>query len=155
MRKAFFSVHENQTRLREAAISWVGTPFHENGRVKGPNGGVSCIGLIYAISREIGLIQEGEVDLPNTPIAWSAHNDFSLLSEFLRGPQVRDRVKHYDLEDGLKTGDLITLKIKRTEHHLCWLIEPDKLVHCHRKKGVMISDIEVFKPLMKDLYRIF
>jgi hypothetical protein len=154
MKPSYFSVSDQQSRLRDAALSWVGTPFHANGRVKGPNGGVSCVGLVYAISLEIGLIAEGEINLPDAPIAWHNHNDFSLLADFFRSPEVRSRIKRMPDKDHYEVGDLITLKVKRAEHHLCWLIEENKVIHCHMKKGVMVSHLKNLEALIEGVYRI-
>jgi hypothetical protein len=155
--KPYFCVSSAKSRLKASADSWVGTPFHANGMVKGPNGGVNCVGLIYAMSVEIGLIEEGEVYMPSEiPMHWHEHNEMSLLGDWFRSPQVRDHIKRIDLEDGLMTGDLLALKIKKCEHHLCQMIDEDHLIHCHRKKGVMVTSLEDVKQFLgTGIYRIY
>lgn len=37
------------------AYSWIGTPYQHQGRVKGPNGGVDCLGLVIGIALELQL----------------------------------------------------------------------------------------------------
>jgi cell wall-associated NlpC family hydrolase len=37
----------------ETARTWLGTPFHHQGRVKGA--GVDCIGLVIGVARELGI----------------------------------------------------------------------------------------------------
>lgn len=151
----YFSDSERTTVLKTAAQSWVGTPFHPKSQVKGRFGGVSCVGLIHGIAIEIGLIEQGEIDLPAGPIAWHQHNDMSLLSEFFRSPQIRGRVKRLEVEDGLQVGDLLPFKLKRTENHLSWLIDDTHVIHCHRKKGVMVSSLRDVMPFINGLYRIY
>lgn len=40
-------------QIVQAARSWVGTPFHHQGRLKGV--GVDCGGLVYMVGKEVGL----------------------------------------------------------------------------------------------------
>ncbi|MFZ0051758.1 MAG: hypothetical protein WAK96_08260 [Desulfobaccales bacterium] len=39
------------------AESWIGTPYHHQGRVKGRQGGVDCAMLLLEVFREAGLIK--------------------------------------------------------------------------------------------------
>jgi hypothetical protein len=58
--------------------------------------------------------------------------------------------------DGLLIGDLVPMKVGKTEHHLSVLIDTDHVIHCHRQKGVMITSIETVSEYMTNLiYRIF
>lgn len=157
-KESFFSVSENRSRLSEIAVSWVGTPFHANGVVKGLNGGVSCVGLVFGIGVELGLVQDQEIELPEGPVAveWHRHNETSLLNEFFRSPNIRRHIKLVDLEeDNLQVGDLITFKIDQTENHLGWLIDADHIIHCHRRKGVLVTSMIDIKPLFSTAYRIY
>jgi hypothetical protein len=152
----YFSVSVNQSRLKEEALSWVGTPFHANGFVKGKNGGVSCVGLIYRIAIEIGLITEIEVAPPTGPIAWHQHNEHSLLNEFFRTPKIRKNLKIIEFEGGVMTGDLLPLKVGKTENHLSQFIDEDHVIHCHRKDGVIVSSlVDIHKFIGTKLYRIY
>ena len=156
MKTPFFSVPSHQTRLREAALSWVGTPFHEHGAVKGPAGGVSCVSLVYALSLEIGIIKDGEIDIPKTPINWHKHNDVSLLGKFFRRSEIKNHIRRKDIEDGLLIGDLIPIEVGFSDHHLAMLISEDEIIHCHRIKGVLTTSLENVKELLTgSVYRIY
>lgn len=37
------------------AMKWVGTPFAHQGRVRGPAGGVDCVGLPIGVAEELGI----------------------------------------------------------------------------------------------------
>ena len=39
------------------ARTWLGTPFHHQGRVRGV--GVDCVGLVIGVARELGLVPDG------------------------------------------------------------------------------------------------
>src|SRR5687767_14104668 len=42
-------------RIVAAARSWIGTPFAHQGRTRGPNGGVDCVGVVIKVAQELGL----------------------------------------------------------------------------------------------------
>lgn len=46
----------------DIARSYLGTPYHHQGRVKGPSGGVDCVGLMILVAREIGSKSRAEPD---------------------------------------------------------------------------------------------
>lgn len=48
---------EAQARVREVALSWVGTPYRDRARVKGPEGGTDCAHLLIGVFSEAGLIK--------------------------------------------------------------------------------------------------
>lgn len=155
MSDPYFSVMGNQSRLKVAAFSWAGTPFHSNGGVRGPCGGVSCVRLILELAIDSGAVTEGQIQLPDTPIDWHMHNDISLISDFFRSMKLKKLVKRFNVEDGLMVGDILILKVKRTEHHLAQLIDPVRIIHCHRKKGVMVTALDQVISMVSGVYRIF
>tara|TARA_R110000772_G_scaffold83288_5_gene176126 strand:+ start:1452 stop:1922 length:471 start_codon:yes stop_codon:yes gene_type:complete len=148
----FFSV-SNRSRLREVSSSWVGTPFHSHGAVKGR--GVSCIFLIEEILIEVGAIERGEFKLPHGLISWGRHNEESLIEGFMIEPEVRKHLRRVDIEEGIAPGDIVPMRIERTIHHLGLAIDGTHLIHCHRKKGVMIDSFEDVRPfLTQSIYRL-
>ena len=43
--------------IAQAALTWIGTPFHHQARgPKGPGGGTDCIGLLVGVAQELGLV---------------------------------------------------------------------------------------------------
>jgi cell wall-associated NlpC family hydrolase len=53
------------------AVSWIGTPFHHEARVKGA--GVDCAMLLCEVYERAGLI--GRVEIPHYPPDWHLHRD--------------------------------------------------------------------------------
>lgn len=47
------------------ARTWLGTPFHHQGRVKGV--GVDCIGLVVGVGRDLGLVDYDTTDYGRIP----------------------------------------------------------------------------------------
>jgi cell wall-associated NlpC family hydrolase len=44
----------SRKRLVEIADSYIGTPWQHQGRLKGANGGIDCVGLVACIAKESG-----------------------------------------------------------------------------------------------------
>lgn len=44
-----------RTKVIEIAKSFIGTPYHHQGRVKGLRGGIDCCGLIICVAWELGI----------------------------------------------------------------------------------------------------
>lgn len=58
MRSIMSTILSDQLRIIECARSYVGTPFHHQGRLgcsAGHRGGVDCLGLLICVARECGL----------------------------------------------------------------------------------------------------
>jgi len=51
----------------DEARKWLGTPFHHQGRVIVPEGGVDCIGLLVAPARALGVAIEDRTDYSLQP----------------------------------------------------------------------------------------
>lgn len=55
------------TLIISTARSWIGTPFHHQGRLKGV--GVDCIGLIVGVAAELGIVTPDQTGYARTPSA--------------------------------------------------------------------------------------
>lgn len=51
----------SRTEVVECARSWIGTPYHYGGQVKGA--GADCATLIYCVYRSCGLVPEEEIGI--------------------------------------------------------------------------------------------
>lgn len=49
-----------KAKVRDAALSWVGTPYRHGQRVKGPQGGVDCATFLIGVFADAGLIEAFE-----------------------------------------------------------------------------------------------
>src|SRR5882762_1230801 len=62
-----------RAQVVECARSYIGTPWHHQARVKGPQGGIDCAGLVICVGEELKLFES--VETPN----YSRYPDGSLL----------------------------------------------------------------------------
>lgn len=53
------------------ALSWIGTPYHNHGRVKGRDGGADCLTFLVETFQRCGMLEA--VTLPNYAPQWHLH----------------------------------------------------------------------------------
>lgn len=127
-----------------AARSWVGTPFHQKGRLKGV--GIDCNGLVVAALNEAGLPTPDDMDYRHpadpvklvrqvaahgaqVPIAEAAPGDVALFAIHRERPQhfgilTRDSIIHADWEVG------------RTVEHRLTVFWAKRMTHVFRHAGL-------------------
>lgn len=73
----------NRKAIVEEALSWTGTPFHPEGRVKGPHGGCDCATFIQEVFIAAGVIQREALEY--YPMDGFAHTE---------DPAIKNRYLH-------------------------------------------------------------
>jgi len=110
---------------REAIVtqarSWVGTPWHHQGRLK--RAGVDCIGLIVGVCHELGLYVRDRTDYARFP-------DGKSLEEELSHQLVRAEMP--------LPGDVILFSISRLPQHVGFC-SPVGLIHAHQGSKTVVE----------------
>lgn len=109
--------------IAAVALSWVGTPFVHQGRLKGV--GVDCIGLVIGVARELGL------------------TDYDFTGYGMQpDPRVLMREVHAQLQavalGDVGLGDVLLFRFEVEPQHFAIVTnigEPWQIVHAHRKVG--------------------
>ena len=100
---SYFDDPRNASAFRKEALSWIGTPFREYyqdeleaGRakypgiasldVKGPGGGIDCVGLVQEIFARSGATQKWT--FPRTSADYQSHQTGEKILDWLRGKAV-------------------------------------------------------------------
>lgn len=119
----FFLTPEAQADLRAKAHSWLGTPFHPLGRVKGA--GVDCVHLWAEIMVECGHITGYQ--FPRYQIDGGHHAAQSHLYEWLSS-----HPGYVELVPGAPNipGDLLLYRMGRCAHHLAGCVGSPHGIHC-------------------------
>ncbi|MHB1098246.1 MAG: C40 family peptidase [Burkholderiales bacterium] len=101
----------------EAARSWIGTPFHHQGRRKGI--GADCAGIVLGVAREMGYSHCDRVGYSREP-----HGLFHL--------EVARQLVALPLS-GIEPGDLLTFAFDRYPQHIGIVtnLEPLCVVHAY------------------------
>jgi cell wall-associated NlpC family hydrolase len=107
------------------AKTWLGTPFRDQGDIKGPNGAVDCAMLLVRCAASVGLIP-ADFDPRPYPPQWLLHKDeerfLGVVSEFGKEVQ-RPPIP----------GDVMIYKVARCFAHGGIVIEKDRIIHAYYK----------------------
>lgn len=118
-----------QQNVREVALSWLRTPYHVMGQVKGPGGGVDCATLLIEVYSAAGLIPRF------TPKWYSPQQPMhSAGEEYLKA------ILQYGqpVEPPWEVGDVLTFRLPGAPScgHAGIYIGDDEIVHADWRNGV-------------------
>lgn len=115
------------------ARGWVGTPYQHQGRTKGYAS--DCIGLIYGVADELGLVPEGFVIKPYGRMP----NPIELLSHVHEGCD--ELPKPYI--DHLQFGDVVVMAFVQQPVHMGIIANhphrPFSLIHAYSASGKVVE----------------
>ena len=133
-------VERQRGAVIKAAVSWLGTPYHDMGRVKGV--GVDCAQLLAAVYEEAGIIEHTDTGY------YSPQHFFHSDCEKLE-PYVGRYAKQID-EDRALPGDVVLYKIHRVYAHAAIVVDwPREIIHAHKQSGKVVA----MPPFEYDLQR--
>jgi NlpC/P60 family putative phage cell wall peptidase len=116
---------ERRLAVLRAAESWLGTPYHHMGRLKGV--GCDCLTLLAEVYHEAGVI--GPPDIPHYPPDWHLHRG---VERYLDG------LVRYASEVGTpRPGDVALFRFGRCFSHGAIVTEWPELIHAWHAGGVM------------------
>lgn len=123
------------------ALSWVGTPFANKGRIKGPAGCVDCANLLAQSAFNVGLVEPFE--LPDYPPNWGLHRDNEYLLDVIVGRLGMREIPSAEAQP----GDIHVYKFGRVFWHSAIRISETEIVHALAGIGlVTVSRID--EPLL-------
>ena len=128
----YFSEPAAVDRLHAAWRRWEKTPFRAYSAVAGPDGGVDCVRLANCLLAEAGACPwVPAAALPFYPLDWSAHNDASMLEEWLRESLLLESVPHRRIEEAgdWLPGDVLVFSPGRSAYHLGVALTPQVFAH--------------------------
>lgn len=117
------------------AISWLGTPYVHNGRVKGRRGGVDCGQFIFSVFFNVGLTPA--MPLKTYPPDFMLHSE---SNEYLQ--EVLTRAKEIT-EATVGLGDIVLYRIGRQFAHGGIVVPPGwpSIIHAFKpERGVFVSN---------------
>lgn len=129
MRSGFFigSKMKNIEAAKEA-ITWLGTPYHHQGRVKGV--GVDCGTLICEVYEKVGLMDH--LDPRPYPPDWHMHQ---------LGQRYLEHVLSVCYEvDEPQPGDIVLYHFGKCVSHGAIVVEWPTIIHSYIHQGVILQD---------------
>lgn len=131
-----------RARVTTEARSWIGTPYHHLGDIKGA--GVDCAMLVWRIYHDLGLI-----DVPDPrpyPVEWHLHRSeeryLAQLEQFAQpvsAPQL---------------GDIVMFRYGRTVSHSAILTSPTTIVHAYIGLGCWEEDLATYADRLHSYWSI-
>lgn len=120
---------------REAAVAeahtWLGTPYHHQGRIKGA--GVDCATILLEVYSKIGMAKNA---WPEYAPEWHFHR-----SEELYLGWIVKYTHEIDAQD-MKPGDIIVWKFARCYSHGTIYIGNDEVIHSYVGMGCIKSKLD-------------
>ena len=125
---------DNEERSRAAVIaearSWLRTPWHHMGRVKGA--GVDCATLLAEVYHAAGLVPEIEPE--EYPMDHMMHRDEERLVAWIE--------KYAARTEAPRPGDVVVYRFGRTFSHGGIVIDDAHLLHAYREeRAVVIGEL--------------
>lgn len=117
----------NREKIITEATSWLGTPWHHQGKIK--HVGVDCGYFLLEVFANVGLVERSFIE--PYPRDWATHkNDERFL-------EVVERYAHKT--DTSQAGDIAVFKYGRTFSHGAIIIDLPRLIHAQIKQGVVYA----------------
>lgn len=110
------------------ALTWLGTPYHHQGRVKGF--GVDCAMLLCEVYHAVGLVPF--VDPTPYPHDWHLHRSEERYLGWIE--QFADPV------ETPQAGDVALYKFGRCVSHAAIVIEWPRVIHAYLGQGCVLAD---------------
>lgn len=118
---------EQRMAVLAEARSWLRTPYHHMGKVKGV--GVDCAQILIAVYHAAGLIPD--IDPGYYPPDWALHRGDEVYLSWLE--------KYGRLVDVAQPGDVAVWKFGRCFSHGAIVLEWPQIIHSYRTEGCVIG----------------
>lgn len=122
---------EGRAAVIAAARSWLGTPFHDLGRVKGV--GVDCAMYLAECFAEAGVVARVEVE-PYSP-QWHMHRSEERYISY-----VEQHAR--EIEGPPQPADVVLFRFGRAFAHGAIVVEWPLIIHARTGQGVQYEDAE-------------
>lgn len=117
-----------RSQIVQAARSWLGTPFHHQGRVKGR--GVDCAGLAVGVALELGILTPEQAKA--IPSNYKAHPDPAVMRATLETYMARVWPA--------QPGDWIWLAATGQQPtHMALIASDATMIHAHSESGAVVE----------------
>ncbi len=122
---------EQRARVIEIARSFIGTPYHHAGMIKGV--GVDCLTLIYLVFKEAGLV--GDIDIPQYGPQWHLNRHVERYRDGLL------QYTHLITQEQAKPGDIVLYHWGHVKAHGGIIMERGwpQIINAYSRAGFVIE----------------
>jgi len=130
---------DQRALVRDIARSWVGTPYHHRGAIRGV--GVDCARILIEVYAEAGLIER--FDPGKYTRDWHLHRDeeryLQTIERYAGSPLREDTSIHLWDDEGYAppAGDILVWRVGRTYSHSAIVTEWPCVVHASAPSRVV------------------
>jgi cell wall-associated NlpC family hydrolase len=119
---------DERVRVIEEARSWIGTPWHHMGRIKGKDGGVDCAMLLAEVyPRALGM---AHIEVAPYEQQWHLHKNVEVFLAILGSYTKRVRTP--------LPGDIALFKLGKVYSHGSIVVEwPKQIIHANLSSGIV------------------
>lgn len=123
---------EQQQRLRviQEAHSWLGTPYHHMGCVKGV--GVDCAMILVDVYHRAGVIPA--IDPRPYPPDWHKHRDVERYLGWLE--------QYGTVTDAPQPGDVAVWRFGRVFSHGAIIVGDNQIIHSYLRQGCVLARMD-------------
>ena len=125
------------------ARSWLGTPYHHRGRIKGA--GVDCAMLLAEVYRAAGLIPRLEIGY--YPMDWHLHRD---TEQYLGWVE-----RHARQVEAPQAGDVVLFRFGRCFSHGGIVLAWPEILHAYLGQGCVLGNVTAEPRLGRREQRFF
>jgi cell wall-associated NlpC family hydrolase len=141
-------IQENKERLLliEEAKTWLGTPYHTEGRVKGA--GCDCGTFLLGVLENTKILPH--IDIPHYPEDIACH--CAVPKYLMKIEEYCQRVESADRQ----MGDILVYKFDgaKVPHHAAFVLDKEYLIHSYTRQGVIISNMRGYEKSLYGVYRL-
>lgn len=114
------------------AMTWIGTPHHNEARVKGA--GVDCGQILIAVYEKVGVLPVKACQPEHYPPDFALHRGEEKYLHWIQ--------KFCDVVEGEPLpGDIAVFQYGRCVSHAGIIMGNNKIIHSYRGLGVIVSDL--------------
>jgi len=140
---------DNEKRRQDVideALTWVGTPYVSNARVKGRNGGVDCLTFVAGVYEHAGVIDR--LDIPHYPPDWHLNQEAEL---YLIGKDTTPGMLHFcrEIFTPPQKADIVLWRFGHCYAHAAIVVEWPTVIHAWAERAVAMEDATGYYTLNK------
>lgn len=117
-------------RVAEIALSWLRTPYHHRGRIKGV--GTDCAMFLAEVYEEAGLLPH--IEPPFYPMDWALHQRAPLYLEWIE--------KYARPVETPGKGDIALFRYGHVGSHAAIILDTPRIIHAKIRHGVVYGSLE-------------
>lgn len=129
-------------KIIEETMSWIGTKYHHQARVKGI--GVDCAQLVAGVAEKVF---EKAINTPTYSVEWHLHNREELMCDIIESFGCRR------ISDATP-GSILTFKFGRVNSHMGIMVNDHQFVHARIDVGRVVLN-ELSGDWIKRLGRVY